>query len=113
MSARLSTSIVVGGLLRRAEAEGGFGVVLAKGDATSGAVIVVLAERGGRAQTLERILQPGGGYAWQDTGGQAIASDEEFAKFLFRRRQFDPDLWLIELDVPNHERFAAEMNAAN
>jgi hypothetical protein len=28
-----------------------------------------------------------------------------------RRRRFDPDLWLIELDIASAERFAAEMNS--
>jgi hypothetical protein len=27
-----------------------------------------------------------------------------------RKERFDPDIWLIELDVASAERFAAEMN---
>ena len=42
-----------GALLRRAEAEGGFGAVLAKGDPTAGAIAVILAEKG------EEIRVPG------------------------------------------------------
>jgi hypothetical protein len=107
MSARLATSVLVGALLRKAEAEGGFGAVLAKGDATAGSVLVILAERGADLRIYERILQPEGAYAWQ----QSAAESADVPAFIARRRRFDPDLWVVELDIPARERFAAEMNA--
>ncbi len=110
MEPRLQSSILVGALIRCAESEGGFAAVLARGDPTAGAVLVILAEKGQKLRILERSLQGDGRYVWQDTGGQAAGNEEEFGKFLARRRRFDPDLWLIELDVPSAERFAAEMN---
>jgi hypothetical protein len=108
--ARLTSQVLVSSLLRRAQAEGGFGAVLAKGDATAGAVMVVLAERGERTALLERLLQPDGSYAWRDSS-QTLADEDAFRAWLERRRRHDPDLWLIELDVADAERFAAEMNA--
>jgi len=111
VTARLTSQVLVSALLRRAQAEGGFGAILAKGDATAGAILVVLAERGVRAAILERLLQPDGSYAWRDSGGGA-ADDAAFRTWLKRRRRNDPDLWLVELDVASAERFAAEMNAA-
>jgi len=107
--ARLATSVLVGALLRRAQDEGGFGAVLAKGDPMAGAIAVILAERGRRACFLERLLQPDGAYAWQ-SARQEVEEEAGFAAFLERRRRFDPDLWIVELDVPSAERFAAEMN---
>lgn len=112
MEKRLATSVLVGALLRRASVEGGFCAVLAKGDAEAGSILVILAERGERRRFLERILQPDGRYAWQDALTQVHGNDEEAEKFLARRRKFDPDLWIVELDVPSEERFAAEMNLA-
>ena len=111
MSARLTSQVLVSSLLRRAEAEGGFGAVLAKGDPTAGAVMVVVAERGVRTLLLERLLQPDGSYAWQDNG-RARADDEEFGALLARRRRTDPDLWVLELDVADAGGFAARINAA-
>ena len=110
MSARLTSKVLVSSLLRRVEAEGGFGAVLARGDPTSGAILIVLAERGSRIATLERLLQQDGTYAWQESGPPA-ADEEAFRALLERRRRSDPDLWIVELDVPDSERFAAEMNA--
>ena len=110
-SARLTSQVLVSSLIRRAEVEGGFGAVLARGDATAGAVMVLLAERGVRAMLLERLLQPDGSYAWQDSG-RAGTDEADFRALLQRRRRNDPDLWLIELDVPGAARFAEAMNAA-
>ena len=111
MTPRVASSVLVGALLRKAEGEGGFGTVLAKGDSTAGAVVIILLEKGRKAAILERILQPDGRYAWQDSGVSASGNDEEAEKFLARRRKFDPDLWIIELDVASAERFTAEMDA--
>jgi hypothetical protein len=113
MSARLSTSLLVGSLIRRAEAEGGFAAVILKGDATAGSVLVLLTERGGKLRILERLLQPDGTYKWQPTGTQDTENKQEISAFFERRKRYDPDLWVIELDVPSLERFAAEMNASN
>ena len=111
MEPRLQSSVLVGALIRRAESEGGFAAVLAKGDSTAGAILVILAEKGRKLRILERALQGGGLYSWQDIGVQDLENAEETEKFLARRQSFDPDIWLIELDVASAERFAAEMNA--
>ena len=111
--ARLASSVLVGALLQRTRAEGGFAAVLAKGDAKSGSVLVILLERGARAAILERILGGEGTYSWGVSGPKMLGNEEEVQKFLARKRKFDPDLWIIELDVPSAERFTAEMNAMN
>jgi len=106
---RLASAILVNALLRLAARDGGFGAVLRKGDSNAGAVTVVLAERGERKTVLERVVRPDGRYSWQEVGNQGAANEEEFGTFLERRQRFDPDLWLIELDIPSAERFADEM----
>ena len=107
---RIATSILVAALRQRAEAQGGFATVLAKGDPTSGAVLVVLVEQGGEERVMERILQPDGRYAWQEVQNQGGANDRNPEKFLERRRKYDPDLWIIELNIASAERFTAELN---
>ena len=107
---RLTSAVLATALLRRAEQGGGFGVVLAKGDSTAGAIAVILAEKGRKACFLERLLQPDGSYAWQSTR-QDVENEQDLNSFLERRRKSDPDLWILELDIASAERFAAEMNA--
>jgi hypothetical protein len=110
MSERLASSVLVSALLRRAQDEGGNGAVLAKGDPTAGAIAVILAEKGRKACFLERLLGPEGRYSWNESR-QNIENEEELSAFLDRRRKYDPDLWILELDIASAERFAAEMNA--
>ncbi len=109
MEARLTSSMLAGALLRRAEAEGGFAVVMAKGDPTAGAITVILREKGANPRFLERLLQPDGSYAWRESG-QAFENEADLISFLDRRKSIDPDLWILELDIASAERFAAEMN---
>lgn len=110
MTARLTSSVLVGALVRKAETDGGFAAVLAKGDATAGSIIIILTERGRNPRIFERILQPDGCYAWQPSS-QVSDNPSEVPNFIARRRRFDPDLWVLELDIPSAERFAAEMNS--
>ena len=111
MTPRLASSVLVGALLRRAEQEGGFGAVLEKGDATAGSILVILLEKGGNPRIFERVLQPDGTYSWSKAATHAGGTPQEVPDFIARRRRFDPDLWVLELDIPSAERFADEMNA--
>ena len=105
MTPRIASSVLASALIRKAEADGGFAAVLAKGDPTAGALLLVLTERGANPRLLERILQSDGGYSWD----QPIDEPVQVPGFIARRRRFDPDLWVLELDVPSVERFTAEM----
>ena len=110
MAPRLASSVLVSALLRRAEALGGFGTVLAKGDAQAGAIAVLLVERGANPRLFERLLHPDGHYGWEESGRRDLDEPGAVQALIERRRRFDPDLWLIELDTASTERFAAEMN---
>ena len=105
MAARLTAGMLVSALIRRVEAEGGSGMVLAKGDATAGAILVQLANRGEAGALIERTLGVDG-YAWRATG-----PDDPVARgdYLARRRRNDPDLWVIELDSPDAEAIVRDI----
>ena len=107
MTPRLTAAMQVSALMRRVQAEGGNAVVLAKGAPESGAILVVAAERGVTMAILERILRVDGHYGWQSVGP---STDSERSQWLERRRARDPDLWMIELDIADAQRFAAETN---
>jgi hypothetical protein len=110
MTPRLTSRRTVDALLRRAAAEGGFGAVLARGDEGAGAVLVLLLERGTACNLVERTYDfAANAYRWAPVGPQTDDSGATRAEYLERRRARDPDLWLIELDIVDAERFAAEM----
>ena len=49
---------------------------------------------------------------WHLTGPGESAGSAEVRDFLAKRARFDEDLWLIELDIAQPERFIAETIAA-
>ena len=105
---RLPARLEASSLLRRAEVDGGFGMIIAKGDPDRGALILLIASRGEHVCCLERELSAGGDYRWQRAGPVCGAGAAEVASWSDKRRKFDRDSWLIELDVPQPERFIAE-----
>jgi hypothetical protein len=107
MGARLAASVEASSLMRRVEAEGGFATILAMGDAERGALLLVITERGRHVAVLERMLDATGDYLWK-ASGPAESQPSELTEWLKKRRRSDGDLWLIELDVPDAERFIAE-----
>jgi hypothetical protein len=112
MTGRLRASVEAAGLIRRAEASGGFGAVLHKGDPERGSLLIVIRSRGAYVSCLERSLTPDSRYGWGTAGPASTEAEGEVSQFLARRARFDPDLWLIELDIAQPERFIAETTFA-
>lgn len=108
---RVVSNWLVAALLAKAESEGGFGAVLARGDPEAGSILVVLRERNGDSCLYERLLDSEGAYRWQESARRGADAPGGWREFLEKARKFDRDLWVIELDIPSRERFAAEMNA--
>jgi hypothetical protein len=89
-------------------AEGGFAAVIKRGDEERGSLLLFINSRGRHVATLERVLNLDGSYGWQRGGPAESAGSVEIADFLARRARFDEDLWAIELDIADPERFIAE-----
>lgn len=113
MSDRLPSATLVGALLRRVNDSGGMGTVLARGDAQAGAILIIMSEKGTDFQVVER----GSGMSGKD---QLVVSFKPadgtwppVADYWQKRRARDPDLWVIELDSADAERFAAETIATD
>lgn len=111
MSGRLPARLEVSGLVRRIETEGGFATILQKGDAEGGSLLLIVGSRGRYFASLERILGISGAYEWRAAGPPESAGSEDLGSFLAKRTQFDPDLWIVELDIAEPERFIAETTA--
>lgn len=108
---RLTSGFEVSALRRLAEATGGSAVVARKGDDERGQILLCLTHRGAYRTFLERALQMSGEYRWERVGPAPDRADEADS-FVKRRIDFDPDLWLIDLDVPDPERFIATLGAS-
>jgi hypothetical protein len=79
-----------------------------KGDAERGSLLLFVSSRGIHMAALERVLNLDGSYRWRRVGPDESASSAEIADFLARRARFDEDLWAVELDIADAERFIAE-----
>ncbi len=93
------------GLIRSVQAAGGFATVLRKGEREAGTILVVLAEKGANLRLFERMPSLETGREWTCTKTQDTENQFEFSEYLERRGQRDPDLWMIELDIADGERF--------
>jgi len=85
-------------LIRQVEARGGNAAVLARGDATAGALLLLLADRGTVVACRERGLRPNGDVGWIASGPPDATDAESLGAYIERRRRFDGDLWVVELD---------------
>jgi len=111
MSARLTSALLVSALIRKVESEGGTGAVLAKGDATAGSLLLLIADRGRTVAVRERGLLPNGNPGWIATGPADLDDAEALASYLERRRKFDSDIWLVELDGMPPDRLDVMLEA--
>ena len=107
--ARLPAHIEVGGLIRRAQAEGGFATVLQRGESDAGTILILTLERGKNAALWERMPQLDGSRPYSVSRRQEPEKPDEFVEFIERRRRQDPDCWIVELDIVNAGRFIETM----
>lgn len=108
MSGLLPTGILVSALLKRVNDGGGMGMVRARGDSESGTILLILNEDRGEYRLMERVIGLDGKAMLTEAGPPNAPSSAEREAYWRRRRERDPDLWVIELDIASAERFAAE-----
>lgn len=102
---RLAAHVEVAAFIRLANANGDFATVIHKGDATSGAILLIGLIRGQNPQLFERFPSLVGPAQWQAAGGDATETQEKISSYCARRTKRDPDIWILELDVADPERF--------
>lgn len=105
MEERIPAHLEVAGLIRAVQAEGGFGTVIEKGERDGGTLMILCCENGTKLRAYERMPQLDGTRAWVLSKKQDIENPMEFSQYCARRKSQDSDLWIVELDVANAERF--------
>ena len=110
---RIPAHIEVMGLIRAVEAEGGFATVIAKGERDAGTLLVICCGKDRCAAAYERMPQPDGRRAWTLSRQQNVENPQEFWDYCDRRKNQDSDLWVVELDIPNAERFIERTGTVN
>jgi len=108
MARRFTSKLIVSALLKRLATAGGTGAVLAHGDDGAGGIVAICAEKGRISSLIELAYDSDERMFWRPCTSQAIENNDKFQIYLAQRRKSDPDLWLVELDIPAAERFAAD-----
>lgn len=101
-------SLVIPALVRRVSSAGGFATVLARGSNHGSAMLLVHRNRG-LVRAYERVPGPDLVPRWR----MAAQGEDAVAAFLARQRRFDADLWVIELDIAELERFVPDISTSD
>lgn len=100
--------MLVSAMIRRVQAAGGFAAILQRGDDQAGAIWVECADRGQAQLLLERATGFDGTDQWRIADPDPGRDAARYRDQMERRRRGDPDLWIVELDIADAARFAAE-----
>jgi hypothetical protein len=98
---RIKAGVWVSAALRLGGIEGKPGMVIRKGDADAGGVLVVLRGRTGN-MLLSQFRDINGELAWMRATGPAPVPEETADAYIRKQVQFDPDLWVIEFDAADY-----------
>jgi hypothetical protein len=101
MEARVKAQIWVQAALRLGDKDGRPGMVLRRGDADAGGILVVLRDRENRLVVLSQTRSTGGELAWLRATGPEPVDQARADAYIDRQVKFDPDLWVVEFESPD------------
>ena len=102
-----SSDIWVAALIRRAELGGAFPVVVRKGDARAGSVLIKVLNRSqGTARLYAEATRGDGEKVWMRP---ALSEQEtELDAYIARAARVDPDIWVVEIYDRDGRHFLTE-----
>lgn len=102
-----SSDIWVAALIRRAELGGAFAVVVRKGDARAGSVLIKVLNRGqGTARLYGEATRGDGEKVWMRPNLSEQEADLD--AYIARAAKVDPDIWVVEIEDRDGRHFLTE-----
>ena len=98
---RIKAGVWVSAALRLGTVDGKPGMVIRKGDADAGGVLIVLRGRTGN-MVLTQFRDAMGELAWMRGTGQEPVSEEATDAYVKKQVSYDTDLWVIEFDAADY-----------
>ena len=108
LAPRLKAEIWVKALIRRCEVEGATAMVVSRGDATSGVVLVKVNSLDGLARVFSPTRAGDGSFQWLSATGAGPVPEAEADAYIDRQKKFDPDLWVVEIEDRAGRHFLQE-----
>jgi hypothetical protein len=101
--ARLTSDFFVSQLMRKVAGDGGFAAVAKKGASEAGAIYIAIRERAGTVH----LYGPAPQQSYNDDRPteryfiniEAVSTDQDISNFVDAETRFDPDFWLVELEL--------------
>jgi hypothetical protein len=100
MEPRLRADFWISALLRRIETAGAQGVVVRKGDATGGAVVLKHNRFAEGCRVYAQVRDGTGRAAWMAATGASPVDEAAADAYIERQVRFDADLWVVEIEDP-------------
>jgi hypothetical protein len=98
---RIKAAIWVSAALRLGSVDGKPGMVIRRGDADAGGVLVILRGRSGN-MVLSQFRDADGALAWMRGTGAEPVSEAVTDAYVQKQLRYDPDLWVIEFDAADY-----------
>ncbi len=107
MEPRLRADFRVKAIVRRVEQSGAHAMIVAKGEASAGAVLIKHNRFGLGCRVYAQTRDAAGSPAWMVATGADPVDDPAAERMIARQRGYDPDLWVIEVEDP-HDRWSLD-----
>ncbi len=105
---RLKAEIWVKALIRRCEVAGAQAMVVRRGDAHSGVVLVKVNRLDRSASVYSPARAGDGSLIWMAGTGAEPVPEPEADAYIERQRKFDPDIWVVEIEDRAGRHFLQE-----
>jgi hypothetical protein len=86
-------------LVRRCDLAAIGATVTARGDPDAGTILLKLYDRNSGATVLTQTRRADGTLAWMRATGAAPVDEGQADAYIARQRQYDPDLWVVEIET--------------
>ena len=109
---RITSELFVSQLTRRVFADGGYASILRKGADAAGAIFIVSRSRDGVLRLYGQVAQAlAAADGTRMFAAEDAADDAALASKFAREARFDPDFWVVEIEIDRPETYLDMQNA--